>query len=165
MENGVHLAAVVLKYFLRELEEPIMTFELFDHILKVQGENYLEFYFLFCIFRTEEVAKYISSRFESISVRWKFPDFDRRLGISFAALRGEKSRRSRSISHNMLINMEFFLDVPNAERTAAAKAIIAALPKENYFVLKYIFAFLTEVRDTSLIQFEIPLLKRGRSYT
>ncbi len=35
--SDVHVAAVVLKTFLRELQEPILTYELFDHIVKFQG--------------------------------------------------------------------------------------------------------------------------------
>ncbi|XP_050431991.1 rho GTPase-activating protein 1 isoform X3 [Adelges cooleyi] len=34
--NDVHLAAVLLKLFLRELEEPLMTFDLFDEITQFQ---------------------------------------------------------------------------------------------------------------------------------
>uniref|UniRef100_A0A2S2NK08 Rho GTPase-activating protein n=1 Tax=Schizaphis graminum TaxID=13262 RepID=A0A2S2NK08_SCHGA len=34
--NDVHLAAVLLKTFLRELEEPLMTFDLFDEITQFQ---------------------------------------------------------------------------------------------------------------------------------
>ena len=33
-----HLAAVILKTFLRELKEPLMTFELFDEIVRFQRE-------------------------------------------------------------------------------------------------------------------------------
>lgn len=36
--NDVHLAAVLLKTFLRELEEPLMTFDLFDEITQFQSE-------------------------------------------------------------------------------------------------------------------------------
>jgi len=36
--NDVHLAAVLLKTFLRELEEPIMTFDLFDEITQFQSK-------------------------------------------------------------------------------------------------------------------------------
>lgn len=32
-----HLAAVMLKTFLRELTEPIMTFELYEEVLKIHG--------------------------------------------------------------------------------------------------------------------------------
>nr|CAD7393530.1 unnamed protein product [Timema cristinae] len=35
--NDVHLAAVLLKTFLRELEEPIMTFDLYDEITQFQS--------------------------------------------------------------------------------------------------------------------------------
>lgn len=37
--NGdVHTAAVLLKTFLRELEEPIMTFDLYDEITQFQSK-------------------------------------------------------------------------------------------------------------------------------
>lgn len=36
--NDVHLAAVLLKTFLRELEEPLMTFDLFDEITQFQSK-------------------------------------------------------------------------------------------------------------------------------
>lgn len=39
--NDVHLAAVLLKTFLRELEEPLMTFDLFDEITQFQSKNYI----------------------------------------------------------------------------------------------------------------------------
>ncbi|XP_067012514.1 rho GTPase-activating protein 1 isoform X2 [Anabrus simplex] len=35
--NDVHLAAVILKTFLRDLEEPLMTFELYDEITQFQS--------------------------------------------------------------------------------------------------------------------------------
>lgn len=35
-EQGVHLAAVILKSFFRELEEPILTFDLYDDVLDFQ---------------------------------------------------------------------------------------------------------------------------------
>ena len=36
--GDVHLAAVLLKTFLRELEEPIMTFALYDTIIGIDGQ-------------------------------------------------------------------------------------------------------------------------------
>ena len=35
--NDVHIGAVLLKTFLRELEEPIMTFALYDAIMDLEG--------------------------------------------------------------------------------------------------------------------------------
>ncbi|XP_027229236.1 rho GTPase-activating protein 8 isoform X5 [Penaeus vannamei] len=37
LETDVHIAAVIIKTFLRELEEPLMTFELYDEIIQFQG--------------------------------------------------------------------------------------------------------------------------------
>lgn len=38
--NGdFHLAAVLIKAFLRELEEPLLTFDLFDEILEFQSKQ------------------------------------------------------------------------------------------------------------------------------
>jgi hypothetical protein len=34
--GGVHVAAATLKSFLRELEEPILTFDLYDHVIDFQ---------------------------------------------------------------------------------------------------------------------------------
>ena len=39
--GDVHLAAVLLKTFLRELEEPLMTFDLYDEITQFQSMLYL----------------------------------------------------------------------------------------------------------------------------
>lgn len=36
-DGDVHIAAVILKTFLRELEEPLLTFDLFDQVVKFQG--------------------------------------------------------------------------------------------------------------------------------
>ena len=36
-EKDVHVAAVILKTFLRELEEPLMTFDLYEEVIKFQG--------------------------------------------------------------------------------------------------------------------------------
>lgn len=36
--GDVHLAAVLLKKFLRELEEPLMTFDLYDEITQFQSK-------------------------------------------------------------------------------------------------------------------------------
>lgn len=35
-DGDVHIAAVILKTFLKELEEPLLTFALFDHIISVE---------------------------------------------------------------------------------------------------------------------------------
>lgn len=40
-KNDVHLAAVLLKTFLRELEEPLLTFELYDEIMQFQSNIYI----------------------------------------------------------------------------------------------------------------------------
>ncbi len=39
-EGDYHLAAVLLKTFLRELKEPLMTFDLFDDIVTFQGSSH-----------------------------------------------------------------------------------------------------------------------------
>lgn len=36
--GDIHVPAVILKTFLRELEEPILTFELYDEIMTFQGK-------------------------------------------------------------------------------------------------------------------------------
>ena len=36
--GDVHVAAVTLKTFLRELDEPLLTYELHDHIIRVQSK-------------------------------------------------------------------------------------------------------------------------------
>ena len=38
LERDVHTAAVIIKTFLRELEEPLLTFQLYDHIINFQGK-------------------------------------------------------------------------------------------------------------------------------
>lgn len=35
-DAGIHVAAVILKSFLRELEEPLLTFDLYDDVLDFQ---------------------------------------------------------------------------------------------------------------------------------
>lgn len=47
-QNNPHLAAVLLKTFLRELAEPVMTFALYSDVLKTQGELLL-FVGFFCL--------------------------------------------------------------------------------------------------------------------
>ena len=37
--SDVHIAAVVLKTFLRELAEPVLTYELFDSIVHFTGDK------------------------------------------------------------------------------------------------------------------------------
>ena len=34
--NNVHIPAAMLKSFLRQLPEPLLTYELYDHIVRVQ---------------------------------------------------------------------------------------------------------------------------------
>lgn len=38
LDTDVHIAAVIIKTFLRELEEPLMTFDLYDEVIQFQGE-------------------------------------------------------------------------------------------------------------------------------
>jgi Rho GTPase-activating protein 1 len=37
-EEDTHVAAVLLKKFLRELPEPLLTFQLYDDIMRVHGK-------------------------------------------------------------------------------------------------------------------------------
>lgn len=39
-KNDPHNAAVLLKTFLRDLEEPLMTFDLYEEILKFQSKHF-----------------------------------------------------------------------------------------------------------------------------
>lgn len=50
--DDVHIAAVLLKTFLRELEEPLMTFDLFDEITQFQSKSYIyiNLLFIFLVF-------------------------------------------------------------------------------------------------------------------
>ena len=43
-DSGIHLAAAVLKSFLRELEEPLLTFDLFDDVIDFQriSQNHVQ---------------------------------------------------------------------------------------------------------------------------
>ena len=38
LHGGVHVAAVILKAFLREMPEPIMTFELYDYAVRIPSK-------------------------------------------------------------------------------------------------------------------------------
>lgn len=38
-EEETHVAAVLLKKFLRELPEPLLTFQLYDDIMRIHGKN------------------------------------------------------------------------------------------------------------------------------
>ena len=42
-----HISAGLLKLFLRELAEPILTYELYDEIMTLQGSKYSSFFYLF----------------------------------------------------------------------------------------------------------------------
>lgn len=47
-QEDPHIAAVLLKTFLRELDEPLMTYELYDEITQFQSEHFvLSFFFFF----------------------------------------------------------------------------------------------------------------------
>lgn len=37
--GDVHLVASLLKGFLRQLPEPLLTYDLYDHVITVQGGN------------------------------------------------------------------------------------------------------------------------------
>ena len=39
-QGDAHIAAVLLKTFLRELEEPLMTYELYDEITQFQSKHF-----------------------------------------------------------------------------------------------------------------------------
>jgi hypothetical protein len=41
-EEDTHVAAVLLKKFLRELPEPLLTFQLYDDIMRVHGKYKIE---------------------------------------------------------------------------------------------------------------------------
>jgi len=40
-QGDPHIAAVLLKTFLRELDEPLMTYELYEEITQFQSEHYI----------------------------------------------------------------------------------------------------------------------------
>ena len=44
--HDVHIAAVLLKTFLRELPEPLLTFEQFESILHFTGNKYIILYWI-----------------------------------------------------------------------------------------------------------------------
>lgn len=46
--GDVHLPAAILKSFLRQLPEPLLTYDLYDHIIRVQSK--LRFSNICCIF-------------------------------------------------------------------------------------------------------------------
>ena len=48
-QNPHHLAAVVMKLFLRELPEPLMTYNAFQHIIELRGKEGLVGEISFCI--------------------------------------------------------------------------------------------------------------------
>ena len=37
--DDVHVAAVLMKKFLRELPEPLLTFQVYDDIMRIKGER------------------------------------------------------------------------------------------------------------------------------
>ena len=39
LDKDIHIAAVILKTFLRELQEPLMTFDLYDEVIQFQGKK------------------------------------------------------------------------------------------------------------------------------
>lgn len=50
-QGDPHIAAVLLKTFLRELDEPLMTYDLYDEITQFQGKHLdFIFYFIFLFF-------------------------------------------------------------------------------------------------------------------
>lgn len=70
-----HLAAVTLKTFLRELKEPLMTFDLFDDIINFQRNKQVRL-------RTPRIILIASYRFEQggTCFNGKNPDFGKITG-------------------------------------------------------------------------------------
>lgn len=38
-EEEVHVAAVLLKKFLRDLDEPLLTYRLYDDVIRIHGQS------------------------------------------------------------------------------------------------------------------------------
>ncbi|XP_065838140.1 rho GTPase-activating protein 1-like [Oscarella lobularis] len=53
------------------------------------------------------------------------------------------------LTYKLYDDVMAFLDLPSSERAVAAKKLLAALPRQNYVVLKYLVAFLVEVAGHS----------------
>lgn len=65
--EDVHLAAVILKTFLRELPEPLLTYQLYNDIINFSCKSL--FYFATCIVYVDEVKKKMHMRItESVMV-------------------------------------------------------------------------------------------------
>lgn len=54
-QGDPHIAAVLLKTFLRELDEPLMTYDLYDEITQFQGKLFFFFYLYFIFYKYVEI--------------------------------------------------------------------------------------------------------------
>ena len=61
--GDVHIPAAILKSFLRQLPEPLLTYELYDHIIHVQCQ------LLVCVFH---VCVYEYSGCDQVKSSWSF---------------------------------------------------------------------------------------------
>ena len=52
--GDVHIAAVILKTFLRELQEPVMTYDLFEDVVSFEVTFFAPSESLLCIFTVAE---------------------------------------------------------------------------------------------------------------
>lgn len=162
-EQAVHVAAVILKTFLRELEEPLLTFNLFQDVINFKNNLHLEQYQPDVRLLVEDpLIGTSSSRMSSVASAANASTCPSPT-TSSSHSRASSSASSSSLnhlSHQQLptnnntdaspqpVTTYLSQIEPNRIKLELAKVIILQkIPEDNYKLLNYIFKFLIQVID------------------
>lgn len=125
--NELHLPAVILKTFLRELPEPLLTFDLYSHVVGFLSE----------------CPPLPSPASAAWGRSWPQSEPVRLGKVWLWAVSLEPADRA---SRTRVTRPPFLTDVGESQRVEATLQALRTLPEENYLVLRFLTAFLVQVR-------------------
>lgn len=153
-DQAVHIAAVILKTFLRELEEPLLTFELFTEITTFRNHQHHHMGDVWCPTGNSTLANLS----QTAAAKVGRSDMDSVSDSSTTSGSGLSSRDSPLINTtgsstsfdasqtaNRLYVSQF--DAHMIRLELAKVILLQQLPEDNYQLLKYIVRFLCQVAD------------------
>ncbi|XP_061716512.1 rho GTPase-activating protein 1-like [Cydia pomonella] len=137
-----HNAAVLLKTFLRDLEEPLLTFDLYEEILKFQ----CKYLYNAVYFTVIKVSQRLCNRGEPMS----FTSYPHNAAVLLKTFL--RDLEEPLLTFDLYEEILKFQLWSNRDKPRHVKILILEwLPPDNYKLLKYIIQFLWKVQDRSCL--------------
>lgn len=165
--NGVHVAAVILKTFLRELEEPLLSFKLFEDVISFKNPQHHQHDLISASTSLPSASSHLSQVAGSCNSNRTPAGANRSLKKSPSQQHDDYNNYhhqpvSSSNNHDdnqdndnnsqrstlkLTINTDPLIDANRIRLELAKVMILQTLPDDNYQLLKYILSFLLLIVD------------------